>query len=198
MDINSEASLGWRTSKRPTQLAHQAADIFERIESLRLPVAKTESSSQDVYFTPRHTLTKNINRDMIKKLLEYYELRDASCDTIHDEYLAVFCTLIRIRKAKHIVYFTRDPESADRYLPFLNHAGWSSECSSFFEDFEIAQWEFCAQEFYLGRLEDMQLRPNKVIPIIARTLLHKGPDSIVERIEIHSDYNYLNTAVRLL
>jgi hypothetical protein len=180
---------------RPTQLARQVDDILERIDSLRLPVAKSESSSQDVYFMPRHQVAKDINREMIKKLLEYHGIRDSNCDIIHKEYLAVFCTLIKIRKIKHIAHFTRNPESADRYLPFLNAAGWSSQCSRFFKDFEIAQWEFCAQEFHMGRLEDMHLRPNKVVPIIARTTLQKGPDSIVEKIEIHPDYNYLSTAV---
>jgi hypothetical protein len=195
MDIDLEASLVWRPIKRPTQVARQAADIYERIDLLRLRVAKAESSSQDVYFTPRHKLAKDINRDMIKKLLEHNGVRDANCDAIHDEYLAVFCILISIGKIKHIAHFTRDPESADRYLPFLNDAGWSPQCSSFFKEFEIAQWGFCAQEFHIGRLEDMRLRPNKVIPIMTRTILQKGPDSIVEKIEIHPDYNYLNTAV---
>jgi hypothetical protein len=181
--------------ERPAQLARQVDDIVECIDSLRLPVAKLKASSQDAYFTPRYELAKEFNREMIRKLLEYHGIRDANCDTIHEEYLAVFCTLIKIKKTKHIAHFTRDPESADRHLPFLNAAGWSSQCSSFFKDFETAQWEFCAQEFHMGRLEDMHLRPNKVVPIIARTTLQKGPDSIVEKIEIHPDYNCLNTAV---
>jgi hypothetical protein len=132
---------------------------------------------------------------MIKKLLEYHGVRDTNCDTVHDDYLAVFCILIRIGKPKDIAHFTRDPESADRHLPFLNNAGWLPQCSSCYEDFEVAQWEFCAQAFHTGRLEDMQLRPNKVIPITARKVIQKGPDSIVEKIEIHPDYNYLNNAV---
>jgi hypothetical protein len=181
--------------ENPTQLAHRVDDILEHVNSLRLLVAKSESSSQDVYFTPRRTLAKEFNREMIRKLLANHGIHDANCDTIHNNYLAVFCTLIRINKAEYITYFTRVPESADRYLPFFNDARWSPQCSSFFKDFESAQWEFCAQDFRIGRLEDVQLLPNKIIPIIKRTLLHKGPDSKVEQIEIHPDHNYLNTAV---
>jgi serine/threonine protein kinase len=195
MDVDSHASLDRHIMEHPAQLAQQVDDVLELINSLRQTVAKPESALQDVFFTPRCILAKEFNREMIRKLLGNYGVRDANCDTIHDEYLAVLCTLIRIRKTKYIVYFIRDPESADRYLPFLNHTGWSSECSSFFSDFERAQWEFCAQEFHVGRLDDMRLRPNKIIPITARKQLKKGPDSKVEQIEIHSDYNYFNTAV---
>jgi hypothetical protein len=181
--------------ERTAQLAQQVDDIQKHIKSLRLPVAQSDPISQDVFFTPRRKLAEEFSKEMIRKLLANHGVRDANCDTIHDEYLAVLCTLIRIRKTKYIIYFTCDPESADRYLPFLNHTGWSSECSSFFSDFERAQWEFCAQEFHVGRLNDMRMRPNKIIPIIARKQLKKGPDSLVERIELHSDYNYLSTAV---
>jgi hypothetical protein len=132
---------------------------------------------------------------MIKTVLEIHGVWNVNSETIHKDYLAVFCTLIRIDKTEYITSFTRDPESADRYLPFLNDTGWSSQCSSFFKEFEITQWEFCAQEFHIGRLEDVQLRPNKILPITERRLLHKGPDSRVEQIQIHPDYNSLSTAV---
>jgi hypothetical protein len=181
--------------EHPSQLVQQVKDILEHINSLRVPVAKLEPSSQDVFFTPRRILAKEISREMIMSLLVYHGVRDINCDTIHDHYLAVFCTLIRIGKPEYVAYFTRDPESADRYLPFLNDAGWAPQCSSFFQDFESTQWEFCAQEFHIGRLENVQLRPHKILPVTERKLLHRGPDSVVEQIHIHSDYNYLKTTV---
>jgi hypothetical protein len=179
----------------PIRPTNQIDDILKHINSLRVPAAKSDSASQDTFFTPRHKLAKELNREMIKKLLKYHGVRGANCDTVHNEYLAVFCTLISIGKIKHIAHFTRDPEFADRRLPFLSDAEWPPQCSSFFKDFEIVQWEFCAQEFHIGRLVNIHLRPNKVIPIIARMTMQTGPGFIVEKIEIHPDYNYLNTAV---
>jgi hypothetical protein len=194
-ETDSYTSPVQSTMERPKQLMRQVHDILERIDSLRLPVAKSDPASQDVYFTPRHKLAKEINREMIKQLSEYYGVPDADCDMVHDDYLAVFCILIRIGKPKYIAHFTRNPESADRHLPFLNNAGWSLQCFSFFEDFEVMQWEFCAQDFRIGWLEDVQLPPNKIIPMIKRTLIRKESDFTIEKIEIHPDYNYLNTTV---
>jgi hypothetical protein len=102
MDADSPTSLVRHTMDRPAQLARQVHDISEHIVSLRLPVAKSDPSSQEVYFTPRHKLAKEITREMIKKLLEYHGVRDTNCDTVHDDYLAVFCILIRIGKPKDI------------------------------------------------------------------------------------------------
>ncbi|KAH7393820.1 hypothetical protein DE146DRAFT_616618 [Phaeosphaeria sp. MPI-PUGE-AT-0046c] len=183
--------------ERQPQLAHQVDDILRRIDSLRILAVKSDSSLAAECFTPWRALAHELSRDKIKIFLDYEGVRSANYEAIHDHYLAVFGTLIRIGKAGFIKCFTRSLECADRYLPFSNSTNWSPQCRDFFEDFEKAQWEFCALPFRPGELDDQLLRSSKILPITARTCLKKGPDSTVEQIQVHPDYDYLTDASAL-
>lgn len=178
------------------QLVTQANRILERIRSLRTPIAKLHPTATDVFFVPRHVLRKELSVGNIRTLLDYYGIIGVSCDTVHQDYLAVLGTLIAINQTKYIACFTQYLEFADDRLPFHDPSEWSPECCVFFEDFKSAQWAFCAQEFRAGRLGDKRLNPNRILPIIERRCLNRGPDSIVEEIDVHPDYNCLGVEVR--
>lgn len=177
-------------------LSPQANRILEHVKSLRIPTAKAKSTAKDTWFVPRHVLARELGRSKIKILLDYYGISDVSCDTIHEDYLAVFGILITINQTKFIACFIQYEELADNRLPFHDKSQWLPECCVFFDEFKKAQWEFCAQEFRAGRLGDKRLHPDRVIPITARHCLNKGLDSIVEVIDIHPDYNCLLGEVR--
>lgn len=180
--------------ERP-QLAHQAEDIQRRIDGLRTRAIAFDSSTPDKYFIPRRKLAEVLSPNRIKILLEYHGLRGVNCDIIHYGYLAVLGTLTIIHRTEYITYFTRYEELSDAYLPFHDKSWWSRECHHFFEEFESAQWQFCSQEFHSGELNDVVLRPGRILPFIDRKIIKKGPNPIVEQIEIHPDYNLLHAEV---
>jgi hypothetical protein len=183
---------------RQSYLVPQRDDILRRIDELRVLAANLDPAAPKEYFIPRFTLAKELTREKIKTLLDYEEVRDVDYDTIHDNYLAVFGTLIRIQKISYIAHFVHYQEFADIRLPFTTDHGWPPACSVVFEPFERAQWEFCAQELCFGRLDKVTLHPDRIIPITRRNVLKASPDSRVEKVTIHLDYNRLFSAVCLV
>jgi hypothetical protein len=194
-DLATHASFLPRIMDRRSQLASRRDDILRLVDGLPTPAVSAASTTPNEPFVPRNDLARELNRERIKTLLDYDGVRDVSCDTIHEDYLAVFGILVWIRRTKYISDFVRYEELADTYLPFHNDNEWPSDCSGFFNDFKREQWKFCAQEFRPGKLNDSRIRSDKIIPIVARSTLSKSPDSIVENIVIHPDYDLLSSKV---
>jgi hypothetical protein len=184
--------------ERRWELASQVDRIIERIG--QLPVLAFDDSSQPDGrpFISRHALQQELSRDSIKKLLDYVGIRNVDVRTIYDHHICVFGILLRIRKYEYIPYFVAHEHFADDCLPFRDAATWSEEHrTDFFAAFYESQWAFCAQKFRSGRLDKVVINPHRILPFVNKWIIQEGSDSIVEKVEIHSDYNELVAKVSI-
>jgi hypothetical protein len=184
--------------ERRWELASQVDRIIERIG--QLPVLAFDDSSQPDGrpFISRHALQQELSRDSIKKLLDYVGIRNVDVRTIYDHHICVFGILLRIRKYEYIPYFVAHEHFADDCLPFRDAATWSEEHrTDFFAAFYESQWAFCAQKFRSGRLDNVVIHPHRILPFVNKWIIQEGSDSIVEKVEIHSDYNELVAKVSI-
>jgi hypothetical protein len=177
---------------RRTELASQVEHIIKRID--RLPVLAYDDPSQPDGrpFISRHALQQQLSRDRIKKLLDYHLIRNVDVGTIYDHYICVFGILIQIQKYEYIPYFVAHEHFSDDWLPFRDSTCWFDEYrDDFFSAFYESQWAFCAQKFRLGRLDNIQIPEDRILPFVAKRVIKKGSDSLVEQVDLHSDYNEL-------
>jgi hypothetical protein len=177
---------------RRTELASQVERIIKRIEQLPVLAYDDPFQPNGRPFISRHVLQQELSRDRIKKLLDYRLIRNVDVGTIYDHYICVFGILLQIGKYEHIPYFIEHDHFSDDWLPFRDSAGWFDEHrDDFFSAFYKHQWAFCARTFRLGRLDNIQIQEDRILPIIDKSTLKKGSDSLVQKVEIHSDYNEL-------
>lgn len=176
---------------RLTRLTSEVGDIKGRLCDLQETALDDPSGASNRPFTSRRVLQQYLSPEGIGQFLELYKLGDLNANVINQHYVAVFATLIQIGKPEKIVYFYRHDHFADEHLPFRERQSWPQECHAFFDDFQRAQWVFCAQELRRDRLYNKRIDPERIIPIISRTHLKQGPDATVYKVEVHPDYNSL-------
>jgi hypothetical protein len=180
------------SQSRRLDLASQVEHIIKRID--RLPVLAFDDPSQPDGrpFISRHALQQELSRDRIKKLLDYHLIRTVDVGTIYEHYICVFGILITIGKYEYIPYFVTHEHFSDDRLPFRDSADWFDEFrDDFFSAFYKSQWAFCAQKFRLGRLDNLQIQEDRILPFVDKRVIKKGSDSLVEKVEVHPDYNEL-------
>ncbi|KAH8707100.1 hypothetical protein GQ44DRAFT_691570 [Phaeosphaeriaceae sp. PMI808] len=139
-------------------------------------------------FVPRRVLHNYLTPERIKKLLEITTSQSLKWEVVRTKYLAVFMILLTIDRGIYITHFIRHNHLADAFLPFQNEGNWPSDFRMFFEKFEQAQGEFCAQVLSSDTLDDKDLGEKIVVPIIACEVLKEG-DSKTSKVQIHPDYN---------
>ena len=149
-------------------------------------------------FVPQTALRDYFTRERIKKFLDLYCIPRHIAGAIHSNYLAVFVILLLNGNALYINSFLRYDYLSDAYLPFRSCAAWPESCLDLYTNFEKVQWAYCAQKLRFDRLEDMRFDPKIIIPITSRKDLEAGSNTKKYRIEIHPDYNLLETEVNLL
>jgi hypothetical protein len=143
-------------------------------------------------FISRHALQQQLSHDSIKTLLDYNGIRNVDVDNIYKHYISVFGILLQIRKYEYIPYFVAHEHFSDDYLPFRDSAGWFEEYrANFFAAFYESQWAFCAQKFRSGRLDNIVLHQNRILPFVHKLTIQEGSDAKVEKVEIHPHYNEL-------
>ncbi|KAH8707099.1 hypothetical protein GQ44DRAFT_763712 [Phaeosphaeriaceae sp. PMI808] len=182
------------TPVRRAQLVSEASDILNAIQQLAVLAFDAYSPTLGRPFVPKPALREYLTRNRIKVLLEYCNLPVLQCwQTIHDHYLAVFVILLHIGEGRHILELTPYDEFQDLFLPFdvSGAQKWSPTCRNFFHKFHDAQWAYCAQKLKAGGLVNKKFLSNKIIPFISKVVLKEGPDSIVFKVDLHSDYNSL-------
>jgi hypothetical protein len=179
-----------------SQLDTHVADIITHLDQLQVREQDALSRNLGRPFVPRHTLQQYLSRDKIRQILEFCNVWDVDLDTIRNHYIAVFGILVQIKRPEYIGHFITHQHFADDRLPFLDRESWLEDYrGDFFKDFYEAQWKYCAQDFRPGRLDNIVIQKERILPFESRSLIKRGADSKVEKVEIHKYYHSLRPIV---
>ncbi|KAF2852755.1 hypothetical protein T440DRAFT_17282 [Plenodomus tracheiphilus IPT5] len=176
---------------RSTQSANLVSDILRGLEGLQVKAFDLAIRSESQFFIPRPVLRDYLTLTRIRLLLKFRGVVEDIAQVVRDQYIAVFGILLRMGKWEHIIYFLRSDRFADNRLPFYECESWRPSCRNYYQDFIKAQWEFCAQGLKDGGLYDNELLDDQVMPITSMRSLKAGPDTLVDIVRVHRDYNYL-------
>lgn len=109
-------------------------------------------------------------------------------------FLRVYSILILIGEAIYFPHFYENYDRlADEKLPFTNEHDWHESCKQFFQRFYAAQWQFCPRKFEIRWMNDTRLDDKFILPIEELECLKSGTDSSTYRIQLHSEYNRLDS-----
>jgi hypothetical protein len=112
---------------------------------------------------------------------------------VHRDYRRVLAILLFIERGDLIEYFVHAPELNDQKLPFTSKPAFFPDNSQdpFFEDFQKAQWRFCAPKIRDSRRIDWH--PDYILPFVRiGEPLGKGHSGKAYKIKIHPAHDRLN------
>lgn len=167
------------------------ADFLDHIERAGAIAVGPFSPATHRPYTPTHVLRAYLTRSRIKKLLKCFHRPDTDWETIRNDYLAVFSTLIVINKGTYITHFVQSPNLTDDDLPFRHQEDWPPDCVEFFEEFHRTQWQFCTERLKRQKLSGGRFRDEIILPIISCVSLRDGVDSCTYKVEVDPGYNLL-------
>lgn len=142
------------------------------------------------------------NGDTIKKVLKAFspDSADPARLKIRKDFRKVFCILVSIHKGPWIRHFISH-DLTDALLPFYDRPNAfpiDSSDKTFLEDFQRAQWRFCAP--VLQRSD--QIEPTKryrqeiILPYVSKAKQGEGATSVVYKVEVHAAHNKLTSGRR--
>lgn len=159
----------------------------ESPEGNSLPCAHFVSkSSLQQYFQRERGSLKRLLHAVIDQEEDIPEV-----ETVQDKYLSVLAILVRIGYGAFLTRFI-EQDYSDQQLPFNEQPKYfpTSSNQSFFDQFAKQQWPFCPQPFE-KRMEDRQMRPERVLPVISKQLLKESAPATIYRVDIHEEYDQL-------
>jgi hypothetical protein len=158
-------------------------------------VSTAGSSGSDRSFIPLEKLQQFFEPtskvDNLKSLLSVCGTSaDIDVETIRESFIKVFSILLMINKGSYIQDFILRDNLSDSSLPFDlgNERILEDENGkSFYDEFNYAQWQFCAPMFHLHM--DTRFDEQFILPFTKKEKIHDGGTVAVYKIEIHPDYN---------
>lgn len=115
---------------------------------------------------------------------------------ILQNYIAVFCILVELRRGTLVEHFcSRD--LSDMKLPFdpsqspPMHFPIVSDNPHFFRAFCDTQWKYCAPEFRYP-MTNIHFEDQRILPIVSKELIAGGGSALLYRIRLHPWYNRLD------
>jgi hypothetical protein len=162
--------------------------------------------TDDALFIPEQRLEEFLgSSDQVAKILRaLFPYGDLPCrpDAVLRRCRKVLCILLLIGKGHFIRQFNSHDNLCDHALPI----GFDAVCPKnfptstddphFFSKFYEKQWMFCVPEIHYD--EDFTFRNEYILPIINRKRLSEGASAVIYQIELHKDYNKLNSQMSQL
>lgn len=179
-------------SRNTPKVADELQDLKDYVH-MSLQQAKDNFKPEDNQpYVPTTKLREYLTEEKLRLLLLRHHLQPDHWKQVRDRYLVVYVILIYIGKGEYIGYFKNYNELADDRLPFKSDQDWPIDCRPFYHDFAKAQWTFCAQKFERDQVHGIRYPLGTIFPFKCCKVLKENTDSIVCKIELHEDYNYLN------
>jgi hypothetical protein len=168
-------------------------------ESTCYSVANLNSDEQRQFVPSRAVeahFEENQNAQLNNILTELYQPKEPPtyAEAILKRYTAVFCILLGINRGNLIHLFTQHDALRDAYLPFhpdTPPSDFPQEESITYQAFCQNQWKYSVP--VLNRYLNQAFLPEQILPIVSREVLSKRAHADIWKINIHKDYNHLQT-----
>jgi len=148
------------------------------------------------HFVPKSSLQQYFERERgsLERLLHAIIDREEfipAAEVVRDKYLSILAILVEIGYGAFLTRFV-EQDYSDQRLPFDEQPKYFpiTPNQSFFDLFAERQWPFCPQPFE-KLMENKQMRPKRVLPIISKQLLKESAPATIYRVEIHEEYDQL-------
>lgn len=156
-----------------------------------------DSENQDCHFLPYPALHQYFTdserlSSLLRAALPSHGSLPVAQSEIRAAYTNVFATLLSIGRGEYIEHFVRRDGLSDTKLPFYQRPlDFPQTEPDFFNEFYERQWKFCAPLMTYQRTTEWD--PRRTLPIISKVALGSGGSSVTYKIEVHRDYDRLDS-----
>ena len=146
-------------------------------------------------FVPRLNLQKYFDEsrhleNLLDAVLEDHERPAVDANYVREHYLLSFATLVCINEGRLIHHFQQYETLRDQKLPHRTLPDdFPFTTPHKFEEFKIAQWQFCASNLEYNM--NSRFKEEDILPIIIKEKIGEGGSAIIYKIVVEESYNSL-------